>query len=350
MLIAGSITGIYLVLAVVVTMTLIAADNKVFSAAIPTPRPAADTGPFDEPPAENEAQPQSTPTPAPENDEGMLKPPARTIFLLVGLDKDQLLTDALMAGCFYRDTSEIKLMSIPRDLYTRIPQERLERMRADGLRPPSSGVMKINALRSYGGGRAQGIQYLQEQLGEMLGVTFQYYVEVDIPAFKKIVDMLGGVEIDIPKGGLYYDDPVQNLHIAIPEGKRLIKGDDAEGLVRFRRYQTGDLGRNAMQMVFMKELFRQVLKRENIMRDPATVIDVILNDVRTNIGMDLIKYLPYASKLDGGLLTTHTMPGDGEYIGEASYFLPDSKELPNTINEVFYSIPVVPEDVSGADE
>lgn len=343
MLIAGSIAGLYLVLATAVTLTLVAADNKIFTTIRPTATPdttAAEADPLedtDTPTEEIAGEPD--PTEAPVEDENFIKPPARTNFLLVALDQERVLTDALMAGCFYRDTCEIKLISIPRDLYTRIPEERLERMRQDGLKPPANGVMKINSLRSYGGGRTFGIQYLQEQLGEMLGVRFDYYVEVEIPAFRKAVNLLGGVDIEVPAGGLYYDDPEQNLHIAIAGGMQHVDGDTAEGLVRFRRYPTGDVGRNAVQMEFMKQLFRQTLRKETIMRDPLAVIDIILNDVRTNIGTDLLKYVPYISKFSSDNISTYNLPGEGSYVNDASFFFPDEAAWPATINEVFYAMP-----------
>ena len=143
--------------------------------------------------------------------------------------------------------------------------------------------------------------------------------------------------MDIPSGGLYYDDPEQNLHIAIPGGRQFIDGDMAEGVVRYRQYRTGDVGRNAMQMEFMKQLFIQSLNRETIMKDPMAIIDVVLNDVRTNIGADLIKYAQYINKFSGDKLTTHTMPGEGAMVGEASYFLPDNRKLADAVNEVFYA-------------
>ena len=336
--ISGSVAGIYLVLAVAVTVTLIAADGLFFPAE-KIKGPSVDISA--EEPLDEELSP--TPSPTPEDD-GLLKPPSRTHFLFIALDKDGVLTDALMAGCFYRDSLEIKLMSIPRDMYTRLPKERLERMREDNLHPPASGVMKINALRSYGGGRNSGNKYLLEQLSDMLGVEFDYYVEVDIPAFKKIVTLLGGVEMEIPAGGLYYDDPAQNLHIAIPGGMQYIDGETAEGLVRFRRYRTGDLGRNAMQMEFMKQLFSQALRKEVITADPGAFIDIVLNDVRTNIGLDVVKYIPYVPKLTADKLTTHTLPGTGQYINDASYFLPDTDALPEAVSEVFFAAQALPEE------
>jgi LCP family protein required for cell wall assembly len=342
LIIAGSITGIYLVIATAVTLTLIAADQKVFNTIV-SPEITVPTLPAN-PDTPLEATGEVT-EPTEEDDGGLLKPPARTNFLLLGLDKENALTDVIMVGCFYRDSCEIRLMSIPRDMYTRIPEERLQRMRDDGRKPPS--VMKINALRSYGG-QANGIQYLTEQLGEMLGVQFDYFAETTIPAFRDIVDATGGVWMEVPDvgghGGLFYDDPVQDLHINLPAGMTFINGDRAEQLLRFRSYGNGDLGRNAVQMEFMKQLFRQALTREGIMNDPIKLINTIIGQIRTNVGPDVIKYTPYITKLSGEKLRTYTMPGNGEYVNGVSYFFADESSLPETIHQVFYAPLETPEE------
>jgi len=225
-------------------------------------------------------------------------------------------------------------MSVPRDMYTRIPQHRLEEMRADGLRPPQS--LKINAVRAFGG-RAHGVRYLKDQLGEMLGVEFHYYVEVELAAFRRIVDAIGGVTMYIPQR-LRYSDPEQNLFIDIPAGLQHLNGNMAEGVVRFRSFPTGDLMRNNMQMEFMSQLMQQTLTREAIMNDPLALAGVILNDVRTNANiLDIARFLPYIGNVDVDNVSTFVMPGSGQYRNGISWFIPNAAELPDVINEVFYA-------------
>jgi LCP family protein required for cell wall assembly len=224
------------------------------------------------------------------------------------------------------------MMAIPRDLYTRIPEERLSRMRGDGLRPPNT--LKINAMRSYG--RAYGIFYLLEQLGEMLGIDFDYYAEVELRDFTRIIDTLGGVWMDVPER-MFYEDPEQDLYINIAPGMQRFGGKEAEGLVRFRSYPSGDLGRNAVQMEFIKQLIRQSLTKEAIMRDPMAIINFILKDIRHNVGVDAIRYLPYVTELRSENIISYTMPGNGQYVNGISYFVADNSTLANTVEDVFYA-------------
>ena len=267
-----------------------------------------------------------------ETDEGsFLRAPARTNFLLIGLDHNNL-TDALMVGCFYRDTGDIRMMSVPRDMYTRLPAHRLEQMRAEGLRPPEA--MKINALRAFGG--RNGVYYLKHQLGEMLGVEFHYYVEVNLAAFRRIVDAIGDVYIYVPVR-MFYDPPDQDLIIDLQPGLQRLDGRMAEGLVRFRHFPTGDLGRNQTHLDFMAQLISQILTREAIMNEPLTMINIVLNDVRSNIGLDAIRYIPYIRHMSSDRIFTYVMPGRGEYLGGVSWFLPDADRVPGVVNQVFYA-------------
>ena len=328
-LIAGAIAAGSLFLSTIGVIALLVVDGRSNPPVlhIPTPTPAVsgyeETGPG-ETTATNE-------DPPPSDDGGFLRAPARTNFLIAGLDERNL-TDTIIVGCFYRDTGDIRMMSVPRDMYTRLPPHRLEQMPAEGLRPPS--VLKINAVRAFGG--RNGIYYLKHQLGEMLGVEFHYYFEVNLSAFRRIVDAIGEVYIDVPRR-MYYNPPDQDLVIDLWPGRQRLNGAQAEGLVRFRGFATGDLGRNQTQMDFMTQMISQVLTREAIMNEPLTMINIVINDVRTNIGLNAIRYIPYIPRMSPERITTFIMPGRGEYIGGVSWFLPDAERVPGVINQVFYA-------------
>ena len=328
-LIASAITAGALILSTIGVIALLVVDGRNSPPPFILPAPAESEY--------GEAEPEDSDAHAAAEDEieadegSFLRAPARTNFLLVGLDHNNL-TDALMVGCFYRDTGDIKLMSVPRDMYTRLPAHRLEQMRAEGLRPPEA--MKINALRAFGG--RNGVYYLKHQLGEMLGVEFHYYVEVNLAAFRRIIDAIGDVYIDVPVR-MFYNPPDQDLIIDLQPGRQRIDGHMAEGLVRFRHFPTGDLGRNQTQMDFMTQLISQVLTREAIMNEPLTMINIVLNDVRSNIGLDAIRYIPYIRNMSSDRISTFVMPGHGAYVGGVSWFLPDANRVPGVVNQVFYA-------------
>jgi hypothetical protein len=141
--------------------------------------------------------------------------------------------------------------------------------------------------------------------------------------------------MDVPNA-MYYDNE-HGFIIDIKPGMQHFDGERAEALVRFRRYPTGDIARNAVQMEFMKQLMRQALTREALMHDPMAVINFVLRDIRHNVGADAIRYLPYIAQVKSENITTYAMPGSSPDINGVSYFLADETKLPATIQEVFFA-------------
>lgn len=271
------------------------------------------------------------------DDGGVFRPPSRTNFLLVGLDLN-LLADAIMVGTFYRDTGDIHLMSIPRDHVVQIPQHRLDYMRERGMRPPHT--LKLTELRAHGG-QVEGIYIFKAQLEEMLGVEFDYYVEIRLAAFRRTVDAIGGVEMYIPRR-LFYQDPTANppTNINVPAGLQRLDGHMAEGVVRYRRWPMGDIQRNEMQMEFMTQLIRQAATRDAIFNDPMELVRIVIEETNTNFGViPALTYLPYISNVDTESVETFSMPGRiGVTIGNRTeFFVPDSEQLPGILNQVFYA-------------
>ena len=339
LIIVGSAVGAYVMVGGVVLLAIaLIAGNPLKAVRPPLPQDGDSILAANDP---DEGIPLKTAEPTealPLDDEGnLLRPPSKTNILVMGIDIEAGLPDTIFVASFDRDACKLNILSIPRDTYTQIPSHRLERMRADGLHPPVNGIMKINHVRSYGG-RTNGPLYFKEQVGEMLGVPINYYIEMDLDGFRDIVDALGGVEMEIPAGGLYYEDPFQNLVIAVPPGWQRLDGKMAEGVIRYRKgYSNGDVDRVRVQQEFMRQLFRQSLTRESIMNDPLSLANSIIKHVRTDIGMEFLKYLPYVSKFTSESAHFFILPGDGAYVGAVSYFLPDQKALPGVINEVFYA-------------
>ena len=332
LLIAGAISCGALVLATIGVIGLLIVDGRSSPPILTSPTPSPSQIESDADPGEPSSTAEVDNADAQEPVTGsFLRPPARTNFLIAGVDKIGL-ADAIIVGCFYRDTGDIKMMSVPRDMYTRLPLHRLEQMRGEGLRPPET--MKINELRVFGG--RNGIYYLKQQLGEMLGVEFHYYVEVDFAAFRAVVDAVDGVYVNVPVR-MYYNPPDQDIVIDLSPGWQRLNGAQAEGFVRFRNFPTADLGRNQSQMEFMTQMISQVLTREAIMNEPLTMINIVLNYVSTNIGLNAARYIPYIRNISGDSVTTFVMPGHATYIGRLSWFLPDSQRVPDVVNQIFYA-------------
>ena len=271
---------------------------------------------------------------------GVLQPPEKTNFLVAGLDAGDMLADTILVGSFDRDTHEITIISIPRDTRIILPREEIAELNSIGRYPPRHGIMKINSISAYAG-KNYGMEYLKRHLERMLEIEINYHVMVDLRAFRNIVDAVGGVYMEIPGRGLYYEDPYQNLVIRIPGGYQLLDGEKAEGVVRFRAtYRDGDLQRIGVQQEFMKQFFTQLLDKDNIMKNLLSYITTVVSYVRTDFGLqDIPLYMRYASKLSAENISFLTLPGHAPAYneGEASYFYHDPELTAQMVQEVFYN-------------
>ncbi|MCL1998396.1 MAG: LCP family protein [Turicibacter sp.] len=263
----------------------------------------------------------------------------RTNVLILGLDIANL-ADVIIAASFEHETGDLYLLSIPRDTFTQMPQSRINNMTENGLWVPSNGIMKINAVRSLSrrGGRDFGPHFIMEQLSENLGVRFDYYVEFNLAAFRAVVDLVGGVEIEV-RQHMFYHDPYQDLLIDIRPGTHLMNGRTAEHFVRYRPPATGDIGRINSQQEFMTQLFRQVLDRDTIMGNPLEFLRIAFNYVDSNIGFNLFRYIPYVGSLSAERIFTYTLPGDDTRIaGLGSVWMPNYEITPHIIDRIFFGI------------
>lgn len=265
----------------------------------------------------------------------ILTPPVRTNFLIVGVDKQESLTDSIMVGSFVSTTNEINLLSIPRDTFVEFDTEDKKQFSEVGRSAPSSS--KINAVNAYGGEK-YGIVFLQQKLEEMLGIKIDYYVKVNLDAFKEIVDEVGGIDFEVPEGGLYYSDPTQNLNINLKGGFQHLNGSQAEGLVRFRKgYARQDLHRVEIQQEFVKEFIKQVMSKDNIRNNLPTLITNYIKHVKTNFTVDdLPKYLKCFSNFNTENMNSATLPGYPQMIGNGSYYIYSPKETKEIVDQFFY--------------
>jgi len=232
----------------------------------------------------------------------------RTTFMVLGLDAVANLPDTIIVGVFNHETLGIDLVSVPRDTRVDLSSATVREMQALGGLPPASGIMRINAVHTHG--RREGPRFVQQALEEMLGFDIDFYVTMNLAAFRAIVDVVGGVTVDVPRD-MFYDPYDQDIVINIPAGRQHLDGVMAEGFVRYRStYRRGDLQRIEAQQVFMEQLFSQVLARENIMGNAFEYARIVLEYVNTNFGItDIPQYLRYITRISPDNLRTHTLSG-----------------------------------------
>ena len=221
--------------------------------------------------------------------------------LILGVSEDisTELTDTIMVAGYNPDTGKAFLVSIPRDTYVGNSTSR------------AKASDKINAQYQ------QGIEETILAAEEITGLEIDDYIVVKTSMLIEMVDLIGGVDFDVPID-MYYDDPTQDLHIHLSAGMQTLNGDQAEGLLRFRHnndgssypssYGDNDYGRMRTQREFMKAVATQTLSFGNITKING-IINAVTDNLVTNMSTkELLAYVPKLAVFDTANLVTEQIP------------------------------------------
>ena len=242
-------------------------------------------------------------------------------------------TDTMLLASYDVTNQKATVMSIPRDTMVNV----------------SWDIKRINPVYNYYGAGEKGIQHLYKEVAQLVGFEPDYQVVVEWDAVGEIVDAMGGVYFDVPRN-MNYDDPTQNLHIHQEKGYRLLSGDDAMQVIRYRHdnrvngktlgYPDGDLGRIATQQAFLKAVVEQLLQVKNLTK-LNQFVKVFQNNVETDMTFTNILWFAQQAVF-GGLKVENvnfvTMPNtpvscwSRTYQNYQSYVVPNAQELLDLVN------------------
>lgn len=255
--------------------------------------------------------------------------------LILGVSEDisTPLTDTIIVASYNPQTQKATLLSIPRDTF--IGDSKIR----------ANSYDKINAVYQKSG--AEGVI---QKVNKLTGLNLENYVVISNNALIELVDEIGGVEFDVPIN-MDYDSYKQDLHIHLKKGLQKLDGEQAEGLVRFRKnnnyttysseYGNDDFGRMRTQREFLKEVAKQTLKAKNITKI-GNLLDIVKRNVKTNIKdwNQVKEYIPYAVEFDTDNLEMDSIPGDSQRIPAGTglwFFLADESKTLTLVNELFTS-------------
>lgn len=119
------------------------------------------------------------------------------------------LSDSMMVVSLDFAANKVYMISIPRDLWVKIPTT-----------GSSGGYWKINAAYAFGvdnkhfkkklpefTGPAGGGNLAKHAVSEVMGMPMDYFVSLDFEGFRKIIDSLGGVAIEVDNAFTDYTYP-----------------------------------------------------------------------------------------------------------------------------------------------
>ena len=209
----------------------------------------------------------------------------RINILLTGIDSSSIrahaLNDTLIVVSVDPTTGGMAMVSFPRDM-ARIPTP--DGGRYDG---------KINSLMTYADDHpsqypAGGMAALTSEVGYLLGAKIDYYASVDLEGFRKLIDKVGGVTVNVTKA---IHDPVYGgwdtpgkIGFDITVGKHTLDGENALAFVRSRK-TTSDFSRAARQQQLLVALQRKLIDPAMIPNLPG-ILQAATKTLKTNFPPD----------------------------------------------------------------
>jgi len=214
--------------------------------------------------------------------------------------------------------NSVKMLSIPRDTHVNNPFLR---------------IAKINQA-NVDGGAALAAEVVSSNLD---GVKIDRYVRVTTEAFRQLVDLVGGVEVFVPKK-MHYIDETQHLDINLKPGLQTLNGKQAEQFVRFRHDENGDIGRVQRQQLLLKAVKQRLTNPSIVYRLPQ-MMSVMKNYVDTNINWEeMLALANFGLNLQQTDIKMVMLPGrfsqTGEFDGK-SYWVVDEKKRDRVMQDYF---------------
>ena len=239
----------------------------------------------------------------------------KATIMIMGVDErddDVGRSDTLMIASIDPKTNQASLLSVPRDTRVKIK---------------GHGFDKVNAAYAYGKEKLS-----QDTVENLLGVNVDHYIIINTKSFKKIIDAIGGIDIDVPKR-MHYEDPWDDdggLIIDFHPGMQHMDGAKAVTYVRYRD-EEGDLGRIRRQQDFVRACMEKIVSPAIIPKLPA-VIKEVMGSIETDLSFrQLLEFAGTLKESKANGLKTDMVPGKPLYIEGISYWIPDLNKLRLTV-------------------
>lgn len=189
------------------------------------------------------------------------------------------LADTIILVSVRPQEKDVALLSIPRDLYVKIPGTEL--------------YARINNVHAYGENqrKGEGLKLLREKVAEVTGQPVHYVARVDFQAFKRIVEQVGGVEVTIRNS--FYDFWHK---ISFPAGTEHMNGERALAYVRARYIEGaegGDFKRAERTQQVLLAIRKKIFSVQTAvdLRALAGVLDALRDHVATNFTLAELRRL-----------------------------------------------------------
>ncbi len=228
------------------------------------------------------------------------KEPDRSDILILGIrgqdDPDGgLLSDSIMLLSFKKETRQVSIISLPRDLYIEMP-----------------GLLKgkINEIYEVGLTQKNSLDFTKKVFSRLTGIFIDNVIVFDFQSFQSVIDTIGGVDLDLKKP---FEEKTQwGYTFSLPTGPNHLDGQTALYYVR-SRYSSSDFDRSRRQQEVILAIKKKVLSLE-LLKNPSRIVTLagyLKNDISTDLDIWNAKtILNLSAALDSAALNAKTISTD----------------------------------------
>ena len=257
-------------------------------------------------------------------------------FLVAGRDVVSGATDTMLLFTYDTQNQRINAISLLRDTMVNTSASRGAQKRLNVVFARNLGDRQLPDSQRT----ANGMAALKQEVSRLTGIYPDFYVLVEWEAIGRLVDAIGGVEFEVPYD-MDYDDytPGQDLHIHQKAGLRLLTGQDAMEVIRFRKnndesIKLGDIGRTQIQRDFLTAVLKRCLTPEILLKLP-TLVQIFVDNVSTDLTIgNILAFAELAVGMDTeNDINFVSMPFNNVFYDGASLVVARQSELLELLND-----------------
>ena len=245
-----------------------------------------------------------------------------------GMPGNGVLTQTIIVVSLDPATKSIDLISIPRDSWVN--------------QPGAGSCMKLDEIAGVADGSDQAIQFERTAVERDYGIPIWRYAWVGLDGFVKVIDTLGGVDVDVLHPVLddaYPDDVGTNDQygyktLYIPAGPQHLNGEEALEYVRSRHSDlNGDFGRSQRQQSVLLALEKKA-SVSSIINNLSTLASDLQGYVLTDMTVnELTQVANFAKGVQHQNIKQIVLQPPDFSIGQGTIYRPDGEQtyavLPN---------------------
>ena len=225
------------------------------------------------------------------------------------------LTDSIMVISLDQETGDFAMLSLPRDFK---------------VSSTCTGTGKINEVywcnNQEGDNEQAGAEALMQEVGDVLGVDFQYYAHLNWGSLVQIVDTLGGIKVTLDEdiSDYYFTGSVYEAGVEYE-----LTGIQAVALSRARHgTESGDFSRGASQQKIVIGIKNKALEKNLSLTEILSIASTLGDNLRTNFSVDELKTLAHIG-----------IDLDFETMRQVSLVDPEQLVTTGTLNGISYVLP-----------